>query len=58
MTNEEKFMSPFYWKRVYQLLTSSTSNNDSKYGIYQVKENNALCKYVENDSITGEKNMY
>ena len=51
-------MSPFYWIRVHQLLTSSTSNNDSKYGIYQVKENNALCKYVENDSITGEKNIY
>ena len=55
MTNEEKFMSPFYWNRVHQLLTSSTSKNDTKYGIYQVKENNDLCKYVESDTTTGGK---
>ena len=58
MTNEEKFMSPFYWKRVHQLLTSSTSKNDSKYRIYQVKEDNSLSKYVESDTTTGEKYIY
>ena len=55
MTNEEMFMSPFYWKRVHQLLTSSTSKNDSKYRIYQVKKDNSLSKYVESDTTTGEK---
>ena len=50
MTNEEKFMSPFYWKIVHQLITSSITKFDSRYGIYQVKENNELCKYVENYS--------
>ena len=55
LTNEEKFISPFYWKRVHQLLTSSTSKNDSKYRIYQVKEDNSLSKYVESDTTTGEK---
>ena len=55
MTKEEKFMSPFNWKRVHQLITSSTTNNDPRYGIYQVKEDNALCKYVENYSSTEGK---
>ena len=55
LTNEEEFMSPFYWKKVHQLLTSSTSKNDSKYRIYQVKEDNSLSKYVEGDTTTGEK---
>ena len=39
-------MSPFYWKRVHQLLTSSLSNNDSKYRIFQVKKDNSLSKYI------------
>ena len=54
-TKEEKCTSPFYWKRVHQLITSSTTNNDPRYGIYQVKEDNALCKYVENYSSTEGK---
>ena len=58
MTSEEKFMSPFYLKRVHQLITSSTSKNDSKCGIYQVKKDNALCKYVGNYSSTGGKKTY
>ena len=58
MTNEEKFMSPFYWKRVHQLLTSSLSNNDSKYRIYQFKEDNSLSKYIESNTTTGEIKTY
>ena len=50
MTNEEKFMSPFYLKIIHQLITSSITKIDSRYGTYQVKENNELCKYVENYS--------
>ena len=50
MTNEDKFMSLFYWKRVHQLITSSITKIDSRHGIYQVKDNNELCKYVENYS--------
>ena len=57
LTNEEEFMSPFYWKKVHQLLTSSTSKNDSKYRIYQVKEDNSLSKYVESDTTTEKKHM-
>ena len=38
MTNKDKFMSPFYWKKVHQLITSATSKNNSKYRIYQVKK--------------------
>ena len=49
MTNEDKFMSLFYWKRVHQLITSSRTKIDSRHGIYQVKDNNELCKYVENN---------
>ena len=49
MTNEDKFMSPFYWKRVHELITSSITKIDSRHGIYQVKDNNELCKYVENN---------
>ena len=58
MTNEEKFMSPFYWRRVHQLLTSSLSNNDSKYRMFQVKEDNFLSKYIESDTITGDIKTY
>ena len=39
MTNEDKFMSLFYWKRVHQLITSSITKIDSRHGIYQVKDN-------------------
>ena len=42
LRNEGIFVSPFYWKIVHQLLTSSLSNNDSKYPRYQVKEDNSL----------------
>ena len=38
LTNEEKITSPFYWKKVHQLLTSSLSNNDSKYRIFKLKK--------------------
>ena len=49
MTNEDKFMSLFYWKRVHQLITSSITKIDSRHEIYQVKDKNELCKYVENN---------
>ena len=48
MNNEDKFMSPFYWKRVHELITSSITKINSRHGLYQVKDNNDLCKYVEN----------
>ena len=42
LTNEQKFMSPFFWERVHEHITSSTTlpNNGCKYNICQVKENN------------------
>ena len=58
LTNEEDFMSSFYWKRIHQLLTSSLFNNDSKYRIYQVKEDNSLFKYIESNTTTEEKKLY
>ena len=44
LTNETQFMSHYFWLRVHQLLTSSLKNNDSKYRIFQVKENDSLSK--------------
>ena len=58
LTNEEKFTSPFYWKRVQQLLTSSLSNNGSKCRIYQVKEDNSLSKCIESTTTTDEIKTY
>ena len=42
-------MSPFFWKRVLEHITSSTSlpNNGCKYNICQVKENNDSSKYID-----------
>ena len=51
-------MSSFYWRRVHQLLKSSLSNNDSKYRMFQVKEDNSLSKYIESDTITGDIKTY
>ena len=58
LTNEEKFMSLFYWKRVHQLLANSLSNNDSKYRIYLVKEDNFLSKYIESNTTIDEIKTY
>ena len=58
LTNEEKFMIPFNWKRVHQLLTSSLSNNDSKYRMFQVNEDNSLSKYIKSDTTTEESKTY
>ena len=60
LTNETKFMSHYFWLRVHQLLTSSLKNNDSKYRIFQVQENDSLSKkscinnqYTELDDVSG-----
>ena len=42
LTNKTKFMIHYFWLRVHQLLTSSLKNNDSKYRIFQVQENDSL----------------
>ena len=48
MTDEDKFMSTFYWKGVHELIRITITKIDSRHGLYQVKDNNDLCKYVEN----------
>ena len=47
--NEQKIMSPFFWDRVHEYITSSTTlpNNGCKYKICQVKEDNDSSKYLD-----------
>lgn len=42
LTNETKFMSAFFWRRIHLQLTNNTSlsNDGAKYSICQVKEDN------------------
>ena len=49
LTNEHKSMSSFFWDRVHEYITSSTTlpNNGCKYKSYQVKENNDSSKYLD-----------
>ena len=65
MTNETKCMSKYFLLRVHQLLTSSLNKNDSKYRIFQIKEDNSLSKksdlnnkYIEIDYETDQGKTY
>ena len=52
LTNEQTFMRLFFWDRVHEHITSSTTlpNNGYKYNICQVKEKNDSSKYVDVNS--------
>ena len=40
------------------IIKNLLSNNDSKYRIYQVKEDNSLSKYIESNTTTDEIKKY
>ena len=45
-------------KKSSSIVNKFNFKNDSKYRIYQVKDDNSLSKYVESDTTTEDKTIY